>query len=369
MKPLFSSFAYVKLGSLHRRWTTFQLPLILYAGIIASSFLQACKPHSVAHVERAFYFWKNNASMTDNELKLLDSMQVKKLYVKLFEVNHSQERGNYPEAKFQEWYNYQVSQKTNQIIPTVYIRNSVFLHSSNKELDQLADNVNFLIHKMISEKFTDIAPIAEFQMDCDWTIKSKDNYFYFLTKLKQISGKKISCTLRLYPFAYPQKMGVPPVDKVSLMCYNLLNPLENKSKNSILDLSEFESYLKTADAYPLHLDIALPLYSWAQVYHNERFSEIIYSNYKDIASILKADKPMWYTVTTDTMINATYLRIGDKIKIEDNDAAKIRRAIEILKKYISLDDNTCITLFHLDEDQLKSYTHEEINSFYTDFSK
>ncbi|MEM0544143.1 hypothetical protein WFZ85_16275, partial [Flavobacterium sp. j3] len=95
---------------------------------------------------------------------------------------------------------------------------------------------------------------------------------YFLKKLKEISKKEISCTLRLYPYKYPDKMGVPPVDKVMIMCYNLINPLENENKNSILDLAELESYLISVPKYHKHIVIAFPIYSWMQVYLNKRFS-------------------------------------------------------------------------------------------------
>ncbi|MBK7469002.1 MAG: hypothetical protein IPJ43_20660 [Saprospiraceae bacterium] len=67
-------------------------------------------------------------------------------------------------------------------------------------------------------------------------IKIERKLFLFPTKLKSISDKEISATLRLYPYKYTDNMGVPPVDKVMLMCYNLLNPLENLKQNSILDL-------------------------------------------------------------------------------------------------------------------------------------
>jgi hypothetical protein len=331
--------------------------------------LASCTNHKIETVERAFYYWKSDAPISDREKKVCDSLDVKKLYVKFFEVNFNEERGNFPESKTNWWeYSMQTS-RFKEIIPTVYLRNVAFLKSSKEELDVLADNVNFLINKYYSEKFNAGTTIQELQMDCDWTLKSKDNYFYFLKKLKTISGKQISCTLRLYPYKYPDKMGVPPVDKVTLMCYNLLNPLENPGKNSIIDLVELENYLKDSKKYPLHLDVALPVYSWAQVYHNERFSEVLYTNNQLLKSVLKQEKPLWYTVMRDTVINYTYLRNGDKLKLEEMDAEKIRGTIALLNKHIPFDKSATITLFHLDEEQLKQFTYAELSSFYSDFSK
>jgi hypothetical protein len=342
---------------------------VLAAGIMI--FFASCTSHKIDKVERAFYFWKQDVSLSNYEKTLCDSLEIKKIYIKFFEVNFNEEMGNFPDAKTYIWYRYSGMKGFEYIVPTVYLRNIVFLKSSREDLDILADNVNYLINKYQQTQLPEDAVINEFQMDCDWTLKTKDNYFYFLKKLKAISGKEISCTLRLYPYKYPEKMGVPPVDKVMLMCYNLLNPLENPDKNSILDLSELKSYLNVKQKYPLHLDIALPVYSWAQVYHNERFSEVIYTEISPIKDILvqKQDNPLWYTVSKDTVIDDTYLRVGDQIKLEEITAEKINGAIELLKKNIDFEENTTVSLFHLDEKQLNNFTYEELSGFFTAFSR
>lgn len=335
--------------------------------IILVSF-SSCK-NKIDNVERAFYFWRSKDwNLSDKEMQVCDSLKIQKLYVKFFEVDYNDEIGSFPISKtrLSSWRLDDL--KITSIIPTVYLRNVNFLKSSKKDLDALADNINFLINKYQKAEFKNFS-INEIQMDCDWTLKSKENYFYFLQKLKSISDKEISATLRLYPYKYTDNMGVPPVDKVMLMCYNLLNPLENLSKNSILDLEELKSYLINVQPYPKHVDIALPIYSWAQVYHNEIFSAILYTDNKQLMPIIKEEKPLWYSVTQDKVIDDTYLRIGDKIKYENIDAAKIKEAIVLLKKYIHFNKNTTVTLFHLDEDQFNKFTNEELTTFYTDFTK
>lgn len=336
--------------------------------LLLTLFNFSCTHNKIEHVERAIYYWKSDSRPTEKETAIVDSIGMQKLYIKFFEVDRNEEMGNFPIAKT-DWWRYSVDEyRTIEKIPTVYLKNSVFLKSSKEELDQLADNVNFLVTKYCKEKFYNLDEVKEFQMDCDWTLKSRDNYFYFLQKLKSISSKKLSCTLRLYPYKYPNKMGVPPVDKAMLMCYNLLNPLENQEKNSILDLDELKSYVKGSTQYPLHLDIALPVYSWAQVYHNELFSAILYSNFNELKKVLKKDSDLWYSVTSDTLVGETFLRVGDKIKYESTDAQKINAAITILKKHLKFDSNTTVALFHLDEKQLSNFTNEELSTFYTSFS-
>lgn len=339
-----------------------------YLFIILIISLASCN-HNIENVERALYYWKSDEwSFSYREKQVCDSLNTQKLYLKFFEVDYSEEMGSFPISKTSlgSWQIRNMNFKS--VVPTVYLRNVVFLKSTKEELGMLADNVNFLINKYISTEFQD-ETITEFQMDCDWTPKTKDNYFYFLQKLKTISGKQISATLRLYPYKYPDKMGVPPVDKVMLMCYNLLNPVENPNKNSILDLSELKSYLEGVPTYPKHLDIALPIYSGVQVYHNECFSAMLYTDAKQLKTILKLEKPLWYSVTKDTVINNTYLRVGDKIKHEEMDANILKSAIALLKQNIDFEKNTTVALFHLDEKQFNNFTHEELSAFYTDFSK
>lgn len=60
---------------------------------------------------------------------------------------------------------------------------------------------------------------TELQIDCDWTAGTKDKYFRFLKKFKELNpGKTISVTVRMYPYKYKEKLGVPPVDRAMLMC-------------------------------------------------------------------------------------------------------------------------------------------------------
>lgn len=329
----------------------------------------ACENKShVTQVDRAFYYWKstggNNLAYTDSLSRYL---KLKKLYVKFFEVEHDALMGNNPTVKtnLREYDSISAS----EIIPTVYIRNEVFLKTSQKGLDSLADNVHFLIDKFLTDRFPAFkAGVKEYQMDCDWTPKYKDNFFYFLKKLKQVSHKQLSCTLRLYPYKYPDKMGVPPVDKAMLMCYNLSHPLEHKDSNSILDTDELKSYLKGSEKYPLHLDVALPVYSWALLYQNETFKGIIY-NTQFIDSTYAPVRPMWYRATQDKNVDEFFIRKGDLLKKETVDAAAINKAIAMVKEYVALKDTVTVSLFYLDNEQLKPYKYEEIAGFYSAFTQ
>lgn len=338
---------------------------ILFAALFAC-ILFSCKQNKPETVERAFYYWKSNEwHFSEIEKKILDSAQVTKVYVKFFEVEKNDVMGNIPISKTSlSFYDIQDSFT---YVPTVYLHNDVFSKIDKGSLDTLANNVNYLIDKYVNDKMEPNL-VTEYQMDCDWTPSTKDNYFYFLNKIKELSGKKISCTLRLYPYKYKDKMGVPPVDRAMLMCYNLINPMKNHDKNSILDIDELSSYLGDYN-YPLHLDVALPLYSWAHVYQNNQFVQVLYADIKELKKYLKPQKDLWYEVTEDIEVNDFYLRKGDKIKIEEMSADYINKAIAVITKKVPFDKNITVSFFHLDETQLSPYTNEEISAFYTGFTK
>lgn len=333
-------------------------------------FLFSCKKENkVQNVERAFYYWKSDSYLNSESTSQLNINKVTKIYMKFFEIDYSEAMGNFP---FDKISNYEGDENFEEksIIPTIFIKNEIFKYNSEKELDVLAENIIFLINKKYVEKFKKMNPLTEIQLDCDWTKSTKEKYFYLLKKIKEKSNKQISCTLRLYPYKYSDIMGVPPVDKVILMCYNLIKPLSNSNKNSILDIDEFKKYLNEKRNYPLHIDIALPVFSWSQLFQNNHFQKLININKDELTTFTKQVKPMWYEVTKDTTINwDNYFRVADQIKFEDVSVKTINDAIEVIKKNVPLENTATIALFDLDDSIFNRYNNEEISSFYSSFSK
>ena len=352
---------------------------ILYLLIVVSLFhvTYACKGDK-PKIVKGFYYWKSNQySLAEKELTCLDEEQIQKLYVKFFDVEKNEVLGAVPVAKTELniWEFRHNSDTLSEggshdpmIVPTIYIKNEVFAQSSSGSLDTLASNTIFLIDKYFQNHMkTDSIDYSEIQIDCDWTEKTRDNYFSFLQKIKATSKKNVSCTLRLYPYKYRDQLGIPPVDRAVLMCYNLISPLASEDKNSILSPEELEKYLIKTPRYPLPLDVALPVFSWMQVYQNNRFVGLINPRPHELDSFLKPVKPLWFQVTRDKELETIFLRSGDKIKYEEITPETIRKTIHLLKKYIPSAKDQTIILFHLDGDHLDQFNHETLNSFFTDF--
>lgn len=347
---------------------------VLLLGCI-SLFLFSCQKEENKNliIEKAFYFWKGNSSLQQDGVKGLNKLGVKKLYVKLFEVDYNEVQGNYPFEK-NRLSTYELEKLDSvQIVPTIFIKNGIFQYNDEKSLDKLADNIVFLIDKYHKQEYGDskiVFNYDEIQIDCDWTKSTKDKYFYLLKKIKSLSGKQLSCTLRLYPYKYPDIMGVPPVDKAMLMCYNLIQPLANKGQNSILDINELKKYLIEKRSYSVHLDIALPVFYWSQLYQNNRFEKLVPLTEKEVKGFAKAIKPLWYQVGKDTTINyQTYFKTGDQIKCETVSLQTLQEAVAIIKENVILDETTTISLFDLNEGTFKQFSHEEYTSLYGSFTK
>ena len=330
--------------------------------------LVSCEKQPIK-IERALYYWKSTPYRLEaQEQESIEQMRVEKLYVKFFEIEPDATYKAIPTAKTH--LKMDVPSMTVEIIPTIFIRNEVFKIITNTFIDSLAGKIIKLTDKYYKEKLGYSAnTYKELQIDCDWTATTKNAYFALLKALKNQTSKKISCTLRLYPYKYPDKMGVPPVDKAMLMCYNLIAPLENEHKNTILSLEELVPYLKGTKAYPLPIDIALPVFSWLQVYQYNRFVGLLTPPDSKIEAYLQAEDALWFRVTKDTTIGHLYLRVGDRVKNEQVSEKVLEEAAAALKKYIKFKNPTTIAFFHLDESHINKENYENLNRVYSVFTQ
>ena len=85
------------------------------------------------------------------EQQLLSELKTQKLYVKLFEVDL---QGTYPVPISKT--ELELDQNTfpnGEIVPVVYVRNEVLKEQTAKDLDELADNLWYLVKKLYGEHF------------------------------------------------------------------------------------------------------------------------------------------------------------------------------------------------------------------------
>ncbi|WP_281322310.1 hypothetical protein [Flavobacterium aestivum] len=356
-------------------------------------------------VVRSFCYWKTDHYTNSAEDSLAKKMQVKHLYVRFFDVDWNPYASEPQPVATTRSLNWDMEQF--EITPSIFVTNEVMLLSSKKQLDSLAMRIEKRVENVLegykkeqahakayemSQKIYDsgsqdhkvwpntdsIEKIVvgkikinckEILIDCDWSEKSKKNYFYLLQRLKtSFPQYSLSATVRLWQYKYREKAGIPPVDKGLLMCYNLTSPTDHTTENSIGTSKEVEDYI-TKGGYALPLDLALPLYSWSVVFRGNQFKGIL-SDYdgfvKDTIRFKKVSATR-YLFQDDILIGDTYFRNGDEIRIEKISDAEIRKMIGVLKSKITITDQTKVTFFSFDKKYINDYGTENISNYYSLF--
>jgi hypothetical protein len=239
-------------------------------------------------------------------------------------------------------------------VPVVFIKNDVFYNITSDEINFLVENVSSLIKKKQSEFGFKIS--NQIQIDCDWTAGTNKEYFEFLKRLKDFSGKQLSCTLRLHQVKNSKLSGIPPVEKVFLMCYATSSPLENSARNSILDLLTLKNYLKNVDLYPLSMDIGLPIYSWGIVTNHVGKHKLI-----NALSVQDLENPNFRKISKteveimkDGFYFGNFLTKGFTLKVEEISDDQLNQ----VKKYLNhkLPDYA-IVYYHLDRKFLNQHRY------------
>lgn len=334
--------------------------------------MAACRQPNQPHtITRGFYYWKSMVDLTTTEKQALDTLQVKKLYIKFFDVvwDPAGQRPM-PVAKIQLADSVKVwlAQRQVEIIPTVFITNECMQLVDSNNIGDLASRMHDLMAG-IANHLPNTAIIHEIQMDCDWTATSKNNYFSLLTQLQALpffQQKEVSATIRLYQCKYKLKTGVPPVNRGLLMCYNMGNLKNQQTRNSILEAAELEKYIGNLQEYPLPLDIALPLFDWKVLYRNQVYSGLIQGlpdSLLEQSSISRKTSSNTFTVLQDTALNGYLLKKGDHIRQEDANFAEIMQATRLLRSKLVTPKIT-VALFHLDSLTLHKYSTYELEEIF-----
>lgn len=278
-----------------------------------------------------FYYWKTQLKLDQEEKKALEKASVPYVYTRFFDIDKI--GGQFqPVAVITKGKSFQTDK---QIVPTVFITNQSMYRISAEEIRFLAKNINDLVQKKSKEYGLKIN--NEIQIDCDWTAGTRNDYFKFLKELKKVSGKEITCTLRLHQVKDKNKTGVPPVEKVYLMCYSTSSPLENSNKNSILDVTILKSYLSKLEDYPVKkIEVALPIYSWGIVTnHLEKHKLINALSKKDLENPgFKKISDHEVEIMKDGFYFGSFLSKGFRIKVEEISVEQLEDVVRFLEKKI-----------------------------------
>ncbi len=310
-------------------------------------FLAACSKKEQPII--SFYYWKTNLKFSETEKTALKDNDVHKLYIRYFDIGlHPQAQKPFPVSPV----HFYEDIKEFEVVPVVFIQNKVML-DKGLDIEDLAEKTLHLVTEINNKNKINC---AEIQIDCDWSLNSKDNYLKFIEQIKKLSKKKLSATIRLHQVKYFKKTKIPNVDNGVLMFYNM-GSIAPDSLNSIYSRKISERYLKSLKKYPLHLDYALPIYSWAIHIRNQK---VLGLRSKLNFSELKKDKnfeqisPIFFKVRQSNYKNGVYYEENDLLKTETISPEDLKEMAE------DLDDNKAqspkeIIFYDLDEFNLNNY--------------
>jgi hypothetical protein len=328
---------------------------------------------------RAIYYWKTsfekNTYGNERENDFIQKHEIKKMYVKLLDVDYSDGAGIFPASKTRiEYYPGEFVDST-FYIPVIYITNQVLLHLDSANMDYYAKN--FISNALRLETHIH-RPVKEIQIDCDWTKSTRDTYFKLLLCMKKWAPQyQYSVTLRLYPYKYRNELGIPPVNRVMLMVYNIDNARNYKQANSIFNVNEAAKYLRKKN-YPLPMDYALPVFSWTLVYRNHQFLRVftnniipeintnIYAGQIDSRLLKRLEPNLFLVVKPNRGYDPYSLKSGDILKVESCGEKELIEASLLISR-LPFTPQTTIALFDLDPNDLEKISYEKIEAAYAPF--
>ncbi len=356
--------------------------------------LFSCQPSSnrSSSEQRSFCYWDTSFNLDTTLVKDLD---INHMYIRYFDVDWD---------PLSEEAKPMASLTTNDSIPlnftpSVFFTNKVFEKSSNKDLELLSTrvrkrveeisanfgnqayynrNIEYLnsehndsIRLSIADEYKD--RYSEVLIDCDWTEGTRDKFFYFLKCLKKdFSGKNITVTLRLWQYKRNKPEDVPPVDRCLLMCYNMQTANDFNVENSIASMNELKKYV-SGKKYPVTLDVALPVFSWAVLFRNEKFIGLLgNATQKEYADNFIEYEDMGkgrYRSLVDKVIGNFFIRKGDIIRVEEVSKDELKQMADYLDSEIPKDKSSRITFFSWNKSYINNYGTDEIKNIYNTFSK
>jgi len=329
------------------------------ACLFLAALLAACSKRQEP-VTNAMYYWSTTFDIDSVKNTFMQQHDVKKLYIRYFDVivddgtgelmpNASirfpvaREEGNRAPSNPR----HPVPQKENvlgekEIVPTIFIVNDVM----RKNTDGLAEKI--LKRVMQMNETHGIKNVHELQIDCDWSVKTRQRFFAFMKELHQLAqkeGLRLSATIRLHQLA--QKP--PSCDRGILMMYNTGDFSNFDDEHPILDMKVVHPYLQHLKSYSLPLATAYPIFAYDVVFR--KFSHP------------RTPAPRYIYIGLQHFDGEIPVMAGDTIVrryASFDEVMQVRRAIDKLRP----DANREVILFDLNSTSITRFKHNEYEEIF-----
>jgi hypothetical protein len=313
--------------------------------ILVAVLLSVVSCRKPGNASTAFYYWKTSFNLKDQQTSLLKQTG-NNAYIRFFDVSwNDKEQRAYPNAVVQ----LNTVPVGLNITPVIYVANKTFENIADTAVATLAGHCNKLMNDLAAEKKISHTKV---QVDCDWSLTTRDKYFSFLIAFKKLGQKQLEVTIRLHQVKFKNRTGVPPADRGVLMFYNMgkLNA-DLQQPNSIYNSDDADKYIAYLSTYPLKLDIALPLFSWAihirdgrviQVYGKIGRRQLI-----DQTHFESIEGPANFRAKASFFLEGIYIKQNDIFKLEETDGNTLNAAAKQLKQHLPKQKHTTIIYYEL----------------------
>ena len=308
-----------------------------------------CEPQiRVEAQERGIYHWKTTFHLTPEDSLFLKEHDVSRLYIRMFDVGVERNESNdslevvpFGTTRFKSRIPCDC-----EFIPTVYITQEALKAYCYGEW-KLAELIVTRVKAMAS--WNELGNFSELQYDCDWTAGTRKSFERLCESTQKILSKDgivLSGTIRLHQL----EEATYPFDRGVLMVYNTGSFVNPNTTNSILDYADVHKYLspkgrinnflKARKTNCQKIDVAYPTFNWGVVFdNNDQFKQLV----RDIDS---------YTPEH-----------GELLRVEKSDYQEIDRVKHLVDSLLWPAINGNI-IYHLDSQNLKNYSSEEIEKIY-----
>jgi hypothetical protein len=341
---------------------------LLICGLLLSAGCTRDKSH-IGNPQASFYYWRSSFSLSNPEKAIIDSLKVRKLYIKFFDVDWNPYSQSAQPTGIIQFLS--TVPESVHIVPTVFITNRTIEHLQKNEVGLLAHRISKKILSLIPQNQQN--KVEEFQLDCDWTERTKLKYFHLLDSLNQSCKKNkitLSVTIRLHQYADPQRTGIPPVERGVLMFYNMGEMEGKNAQNSILDLNIGRQYLNQKKSYPIHLNIALPLFCWGVLIRGERVVNLLHDiEQEDLqdSTFFHCIGKNLYKASEGHYCNGVYIYPNDIIRFESVSTEQLTETAALIKRQFH-DQSFEVIFFHLEPNLEARYGISHLRSLISSFS-
>ena len=289
--------------------------------------------HSAGFVPvNSIYHWKTVFDLDSAEVAFLKKHDVGRVYVRMFDV--------VPEHDFLNDVTDVVPIATTkfvspvpadvEIVPVTYITIEALRAMEGREEVIAA----LIVERMLAMcSYNECGNINELQLDCDWTVATKESYERVCRVAKELLNAKgiaLSITVRLHQL----RETPPPADSGVLMLYNTGALKRPETDNSILSYDDVDVYVSPTE-YPMPLDYAYPIFGWGVKFVENKFVSIVSYECDEISE-------------------------NEHIRYERARMCTILDVKELVEKNVGKPARGNI-LYHLDYSQFKNYTDDEIS--------